>query len=214
MPGDELEPADINSSDNTVGFIIPGSNAPPQVSFFYDYATNTVTPITHGTDSVFATHMNDENVVVGTFVSSSDMIDHGFIYDANGGSFKQFDVPGAAQTEIAAIADNGDIAGDYIDASNNRIGFLIQQATGQMTTFDIGFVGDINSNDVVVGGSNGIPGSSKVLVYVGNNTVLDITPANGSGYATEVNANNQVTGNIQFSGSDASHGFIANPITV
>jgi probable HAF family extracellular repeat protein len=203
----------INDKDVVLGGFT--SNADISQSFAYDATTGNVTLLEDGNGGTFASDINDDGTIVGAF----DVIDnlghpatHGFIY--SNGTFTTFDVAGATATEIAAINNNGDFAGNFVDSTGHQLGFLSH--AGQVATFDMSIVRDLNNNDVVVGSSLG---SGRALVYGGaltNNQVLDITPNTASGGTLfSINSNNVVAGGADIGSASApqEQAFFATTIT-
>ena len=59
--------------------------------------------------------------------SDPNGIRHGFVLTRNG-NLLTFDVPGATQTWVTAISENGNIAGFYETADGDRHGFYVLKA--------------------------------------------------------------------------------------
>lgn len=69
--------------------------------------------------------INDNNIAVGYYQSSTDGSQHGFLYNANTQQYTFLDDPLASSiTQITGINDAGEITGFYNDANGNRHGFI------------------------------------------------------------------------------------------
>ena len=124
-----------NSSNHTgvvVGFytIVPGFIAqscyvgagPKKFSFNYIGAASTT-----------CTDINSGGMIVGRYIPAPSGNNQGFTYQ--NGNFVSVTVPGSESTSIDAIADDGTLAGSYLDTSGLAHAFI--DRAGKFTTFEI-----------------------------------------------------------------------------
>jgi hypothetical protein len=136
----------------------------PSVAGTYQYTTLSIA----GQQASYATGINDNNRVAGTFLDAGG-VSHGFVWDA--GAFTQVDGAGALSTELNSINAKGIAAGDYLPASGTgRIAFTYNTASGQQQMLTINpkygfYEAGINRSGVVVGFAEG--GRNKVLGFDG-----------------------------------------------
>jgi probable HAF family extracellular repeat protein len=102
--------------------------------------------------STFVLGWNEAGTIVGSFKTTTDGEEHGFVRTAQG-SFKQIDYPGAVQTEAFGINAAGDIVGRYEDTHGVQHGFLLRN--GLFTSIDSPgpntYAWGINSRGEIVG---------------------------------------------------------------
>src|SRR5713101_5324781 len=112
-------------------------------------------PIVDPNDTVGFTEgrgINNPGTVCGDF-ASPDGNTHGFFL--SGGTFTEYDVPGAVSTDVLGINDPGDFAGDFDDGSGISQGYV--NIGGTITSFSVpGALSTIayeinNSKQLVVG---------------------------------------------------------------
>jgi hypothetical protein len=92
-------------------------------------------PIVDPNDTVGFTQgrgINDSGTVCGDY-ATSDGNDHGFFL--SGGTFTEYDVPGALSTDVFGINDAGDFAGDFSD--DDVIGQAFISVGGTVTSFSV-----------------------------------------------------------------------------
>ena len=92
-------------------------------------------PIVDPNDTVGFTQgrgINNPGTVCGDYVSS-DGNTHGFFL--SGGTFTEYDVPGAVNTDVLGINDPGDFAGDFDDGSGIAQGYV--NIRGTITSFSV-----------------------------------------------------------------------------
>ena len=92
--------------------------------------------------------------VAGTFLNPGDDNDHGFIDDLEG-NVVTFDAPGATDTGVGDINDNGDVVGSWTNADGGFHGY-IRDPSGNSTEFDIPnslntFASRINNAGTIIG---------------------------------------------------------------
>ena len=147
-----------------------------------------------------ANGINNSGTIVGRYTT-----DAGFQgFEFSNGNYTTIDVPGAAATSIFGGNDNGQIVGDYTDASGVIHGFLL--SGGNFTTIDFPGATSTNCQDINDGGK--IVGSTVIddvrhgyLYSSGNFTIID-----------EPNASQAASG-APLSGTDV-HGINANGVIV
>ena len=122
----------------------------------YDYAT-VVFP---GAISTSANGINNNNVIVGSFVDSASF-QHGYLYRA--GKYTKVDFPGATATEVLGINDSGDLVGVYqLPGPLNFHGFLrhngeFHKVDAPAATFSTVATG-VNNSGTIVGTYDGAHG--------------------------------------------------------
>jgi uncharacterized membrane protein len=113
---------DPNGQTGFKGYVLRGN----QYILTFSYPGADVT-------NTYAVGFNDWGTIVGSFTTTTQGVEHGFIRRANG-VFEQLDFPGSAQTEAFDINDAGDIVGRYQDTAGTQHGFLLRH--GHFTTID------------------------------------------------------------------------------
>jgi hypothetical protein len=140
-------PQKINSRGDIVGEFIDSSGV---VRGFVRFSDGTFSaPIVDPNDTVGFTEgrgINNSRTVVGDY-ASPDGNNHGFFL--SGGTFTEYDVPGAVSTVVLGINDPGDFTGGFDDGSGIFQGFV--SVGGTRTSFSV-------------------PGASLTLGYQLNNS--------------------------------------------
>lgn len=144
-------PYGINDRGDVVGVFIDADSA----SFgFVRFANGTFSPlITEPNDTANFTEgrgINNSRTICGQYIGSDGHI-HGFF--RVGGTFTEYDVPDATDTQVLGINDAGDFAGAY-DVGFDETPFI--SIGGTVTTIDIhgmlyGAADQINDANAVVG---------------------------------------------------------------
>jgi hypothetical protein len=143
-----------NSSGEMTGFTCtsdPTCEAPPYESFTIS-SRGVVTRFNpFGAPSSFASGLNPQGIVVGTYTDSSG-VTHG--YELEHGAFTSNDFPGSLLTFNGGINAEGAIVGFYTDAANVTHSFL--RSHGDYTSFDppgatYSNAGGINASGVIAG---------------------------------------------------------------
>jgi hypothetical protein len=146
-------PQKINERGDIVGEFIDSSGV---VRGFVRFSDGTFSaPIVDPNDTGNRTEgrgINNSRTVVGDY-ATSDGNDHGFFL--SGGTFTEYDVPGAFQTDVLGINDAGDFTGAF--SPDNVIAQAFVSVGGTITSFSV--PGAIvttayeinNSNQLVVG---------------------------------------------------------------
>jgi hypothetical protein len=92
-------------------------------------------PIVEPNDAVGFTEgrgINDSGTVCGNYLTSDGNV-HGFFL--SGGTFTEYDVPGAPSTDLLGINDAGDFAGDFSDSNGIFHAFI--NVGGTITSFSV-----------------------------------------------------------------------------
>src|SRR5881296_1938562 len=124
-------PQKINERGDIVGEYIDSSGVVRGFVRFSDGSFSA--PIVDPNDSVGFTEgrgINNPRTVCGDYVGS-DGNSHGFFL--SGGTFTDYDVPGAPSTAVLGINDPGDFAGTFDDGSGILQGFV--SVGGTITSF-------------------------------------------------------------------------------
>src|SRR5438046_10695961 len=93
------------------------------------------TPIVYNKDTVCITEgrgINNSRTVVGDYATSDGNL-HGFFL--SGGTFTEYDVPGAVFTAVLGINNPADFAGTFIDGSGIQQAFV--SVGGTLTLFSV-----------------------------------------------------------------------------
>ena len=145
--GNSTSPQKINSRGDIVGEFIDSSGVVRGFVRFSDGSFSA--PIVDPNDTVGFTEgrgINNSRTVVGDY-AISDGNNHGFFL--SGGTFTEYDVPGAVSTNVLGINDAGDFTGGFNDVNGNFYGFISRGGT--ITSFSV-------------------PGTSSTLAYDINNS--------------------------------------------
>ena len=99
----------------------------------------------------FPTGINDQGVIVGTYLLFADDISHGFSW--KNGVFANVRTPSGGDAHPRKISNSGDIVGDFVDANFQDHGFSLDK--GRFTQIDVpNTLGSdlfaVNSSDQVV----------------------------------------------------------------
>jgi hypothetical protein len=131
--GNQTQPQKINSRGDIVGVFIDSTGVQRG---FVRFSNGTFSaPIVDPNDTVGFTQgrgINDSGTVCGDY-ATSDGNDHGFFL--SGGTFTEYDVPGALSTDVFGINDAGDFAGDFSD--DDVIGQAYVNVGGTVTSFSV-----------------------------------------------------------------------------
>ena len=120
IPGPEIQttsPQKINERGDIVGVFIDSSGVVRGFVRFSDGSFSA--PIVDPNDTVGFTEgrgINNSRTVVGDY-ATSDGNDHGFFL--SGGTFTEYDVPGAVTTNVLGINDPGDFTGMFITTTGS-----------------------------------------------------------------------------------------------
>src|SRR5713101_6262813 len=152
--GNQTLPQKINSKGDIVGEYIDSNGV---ARGFVRFSNGTFSaPIVDPNDTVGFTEgrgINNSRTVVGDY-ATSDGNQHGFLL--SGGTFTEYDVPGAPTTNVFGINDPGDFAGTFSN-SDNTILYAFVSVGGTITSFSVpGATGTLayqinNSKQLVVG---------------------------------------------------------------
>jgi hypothetical protein len=125
---------------NSAGMVVGGYNAGG--GGFIRAADGTITDVSCPADGYGAvpTSINDDGVVAGSCLNSSDNTDlRGFVRTADGTALMFSAATDAVRTYVWGIDSKGDVSGDYDYYDNSvlkNLGF-IRTANGKITTFDV-----------------------------------------------------------------------------
>jgi hypothetical protein len=211
--GNSTQPQKINYRGDIVGIFIDSLGVSRGFVRFSDGTFSA--PIVDPNDTVGVTRgrgINNSRIVCGEYIGS-DGNDHS--YFLSGGTFTEYDVPGAIGTDVLGINDAGDFAGGFDDGSGIFQGYV--SIGGTITSFSVPgaistFAFDLNnSNQLVVGeylDSSVIPHG----FFRDANGALHfpIDPSTGGAIMFGVNDRNWVVGRYA-DASGASHGFFFVP---
>jgi hypothetical protein len=207
--GNTTEPQKINDKGDIVGVYVDSLGVNRGFVRFSDGSFSA--PIVEPNDTVGFTRgrgINNSGTVCGEYIGS-DGNDHS--YFLSGGTFTEYNVPGALGTDVLGINDAASFAGGFDPGSGIFQGYV--SLGGTITSFSVpGAVSteafDINnSNRLVVGlylDNSGTPHG----FYRDANGVLHfpIDPSTGGAVLFGVNDRNWAVGRYA-DGSGASHGF-------
>jgi len=151
--GNQTEPQKINSSGDIVGVFVDSLGVTRGFVRFSDGSFSA--PIVDPNDTVGFTQgrgINNSRTVVGDY-ATSDGNDHGFFL--SGGTFTEYDVPGALSTDVLGINNPGNFSGDISNDDLTIQAYI--SVGGTITSFSVpGAVATLayqlnNSNQLVVG---------------------------------------------------------------
>jgi hypothetical protein len=151
--GNQTEPQKINSSGDIVGVFVDSLGVTRGFVRFSDGSFSA--PIVDPNDTVGFTQgrgINNLRTVVGDY-ATSDGNDHGFFL--SGGTFTEYDVPGALSTDVLGINNPGNFSGDISNDDLTIQAYI--SVGGTITSFSVpGAVATLayqlnNSNKLVVG---------------------------------------------------------------
>jgi hypothetical protein len=126
-------PQKINERGDIVGEFIDSSGVVRGFVRFSDGSFSA--PIVDPNDTVGFTEgrgINNSGTVVGDY-SSPDANDHGFFL--SGGTFTEYDIPGALSTDVFGINDAGDFTGTF--SNDDVIGQAFISIGGTVTSFSV-----------------------------------------------------------------------------
>jgi hypothetical protein len=131
--GNQTEPQKINSRGDIVGVYLDSLGVSRG---FVRFSNGTFSaPIVDPNDTVGFTQgrgINDSGTVCGDY-ATSDGNDHGFFL--SGGTFTEYDVPGALSTDVLGINDAADFAGDFSDDDVTLQAYV--NVGGTITSFSV-----------------------------------------------------------------------------
>ena len=151
--GNNTLPQKINERGDIVGAFIDSNGVTSGFVRFSDGSFSS--PIVDPNDTVGFTEgrgINNSRTVVGDYATSDGNL-HGFFL--SGGTFTEYDIPGALETEVLGINDAGDFTGGFSD--DDVIGQGYVSLGGTITSFSVpGAIGAFayeinNSKKLVVG---------------------------------------------------------------
>src|SRR5215467_3896432 len=145
--GNSTLPQKINERGDVVGEFIDSTGVVRGFVRFSDGSFSA--PIVDPNDTVGFTEargINNPRTVVGDY-ATSDGNSHGFFL--SGGTFTEYDVPGATSTAVLGINNPGDFTGTFTDSSGNNPAFV--SISGTLTSFSI-------------------PGAAQTLAYMINDS--------------------------------------------
>src|SRR5947208_9364625 len=160
--GNQTLPQKINERGDVVGEFIDSTGVARGFVRFSDGSFSA--PIVDPNDTVGFTEgrgINNPRTVVGDYATSDGNL-HGFFL--SGGTFTEYDVPGAVTTAVLGINDPGDFAGTFDPGTGIQQAFI--SVGGTLTSFSVpGAIATLayqlnNSKQLVVGyylDSSGIP---------------------------------------------------------
>src|SRR6478609_10704631 len=131
--GNNTLPQKINERGDIVGEFIDSSGVVRGFVRFSDGSFSA--PIVDPNDTVGFTEgrgINNLGTVVGDY-ASPDANDHGFFL--SGGTFTQYDIPGALSTDVFGINDAGDFTGTF--SNDDVIGQAFISVGGTITSFSV-----------------------------------------------------------------------------
>src|SRR4029077_7825428 len=131
--GNNTLPQKINERSDNVGEYIDSSGVVRGFVRFSDGSFSA--PIVDPNDTVGFTEgrgINNRGTVVGDY-STSDANDHGFFL--SGGTFTEYDIPGALSTDVFGINDAGDFTGTF--SNDDVIGQAFISVGGTITSFSV-----------------------------------------------------------------------------
>jgi hypothetical protein len=131
--GNSTLPQKITEKGDIVGEFIDSTGVVRGFVRFSDGSFSA--PIVDPNDTVGVTEgrgINNSGTVVGDY-GTSDGNSHGFFL--SGGTFTEFDVPGATSTAVLGINNPGDFTGTFTDSSGNNPAFV--SVGGTITSFSV-----------------------------------------------------------------------------
>jgi uncharacterized membrane protein len=133
IPGFPNAPA-VAEGVNDLGDIVGQFNGNgSDVGFLLHQGKLTIISFPGATNGTFPTSINNQGVVVGTYlVAEQRSGSQGFMW--KNGAFTNIQFPGAAATFPTKINDNGDIVGTYVDSTQFEHGFAFEN--GRFSTID------------------------------------------------------------------------------
>src|SRR5262252_834395 len=131
--GNQTLPQKINERGDIVGIFLDSLGVSRGFVRFSNGSFSA--PIVDPNDTVGSTQgrgINNLGTVCG-YYSTSDGNDHGFFL--SGGTFTEYDVPGALSTDVLGINDPGNFAGDFSDDDVTTQAFV--NVGGTVTSFSV-----------------------------------------------------------------------------
>jgi hypothetical protein len=132
--GNSTQPQKINERGDIVGIYIDSLGVQRGFVRFSDGSFSA--PIVHPNDTMGFTHgrdINNSRTVCGEYIGS-DGNDHS--YFLSGGTFTDYDVPGAIGTDVVGINDAGDFAGGF-DPDGSGIFQAFMSIGGTLTSWSV-----------------------------------------------------------------------------
>src|SRR4029077_16436340 len=207
--GNQTQPQKINERGDIVGIFIDSSGVTRGFVRFSDGSFSA--PIVDPNDTVGVTRgrgINNSGTVCGEYIGS-DGNDHS--YFLSGGTFTEYDVPGAIGTDVLAINDAAAFAGDFDPGSGILQGYI--NLGGTITSFSVpGALFTLafdfnNSKQLAVGDYLDTSGTPHGYYRDANGVLhFPIDPSTGGAVLFGVNDRNWAVGRYA-DGSGASHGF-------
>ncbi len=207
--GNQTLPQKINERGDIVGIFIDSLGVTRAFVRFSDGSFSA--PIVDPNDTVGVTRgrgINNLGTVCGEYIGS-DGNDHS--YFLSGGTFTEYDVPGAIGTDVLGINDAGDFTGGFDPGSGIFQAFV--NVGGTLTSFSVPgafltLAFDINnSNRLVVGFYLDSSGTPHGYFRDANGALhFPIDPSSGGAVLFGVNDRNWVVGRYA-DASGVSHGF-------
>ena len=207
--GNQTLPQKINERGDIVGIFVDSLGVTRGFVRFSDGSFSA--PIVDPNDTVGVTRgrgINNSGTVCGEYIGS-DGNDHS--YFLSGGTFTEYDVPGAIGTDVLGINDAGDFTGGFDPGSGIFQAYV--SVGGTITSFSVPgalltFAFDINNNKkLVVGYYQDSSGTPHGVFRDANGALhFPIDPSSGGAVLFGVNNKNEVVGRYA-DASGASHGF-------
>jgi hypothetical protein len=132
-PGNLTLPQKINDRGDIVGIYLHAGFFSRGFVRFSDGSFSA--PIVEPNDAIGFTEgrgINNSGTVCGNYLTSDGNV-HGFFL--SGGTFTEYDVPGAPSTDLLGINDAGDFAGDFSDSNGILHAFI--NVGGTITSFSV-----------------------------------------------------------------------------
>jgi hypothetical protein len=189
---------DINDRGQISGFFTEGGKTE---GFFDNNGTITTLTGPAGASNVQALGLNDNDLVVGSYVDSTGNTD-GFVFNVATGAYTTVIDPNANGTTVVnGINDQGQLAGFYVDSAGHTDGML---ATPPAPTLAWNFVSRFNPHDHTFNQLLAINNAGTIAGYYGsgaaghpNKGYTSVLSGTGSTYTNEnfpTSAQTQVTG--------------------
>jgi len=154
IPGFPNAPANatgVNDFGDVAGQFTEGNGA--KLGFLLHQGKLTILSFPGAKGGTFPTGLNNQGVIVGTYLLFPDDIPHGFMWKA--GVFSNVSPLGADHSaQVRKVSNAGDIVGDYVDDKGVGHGFSFDK--GKYTTIDVPnslgtAIFAVNSSDQVIG---------------------------------------------------------------
>ena len=150
-PNDSTRLTGINDTGSYVGYGAPSTSSSAFSGFVNSiqtqYAPATLLNVP-GAISTFPLAINDAGVIVGSYISAVDNLEHGFIYRPDG-TFQTLDNPASPNTALVGINNHGQIVGaSSIAISPSTNGFFY--SSGSLVQLDYGRPVGINDSGAIL----------------------------------------------------------------